>query len=151
VTEAILVLNAGSSSIKFALFSLAGGDEGLARVYRGEIDGIGAQPRFRVTDAAGHAMLDEVIAAGTGGSLDHEGALALLLEWIDGRAAAVTLAAAGHRVVHGGRQFSEPALIDASVVEQLGARVPLAPLHQPHNLAGIRALARIKPNLTRHT
>ena len=147
MTQVILVLNAGSSSIKFSVFVVAGERQALVLVYRGELEGIGTQPRFVVGDATGRNLVDERLAAGVTGDLNHEDALAVLLGWIEGHAAGLTIVAAGHRVVHGGVRFSAPVLVDARVISQLERLVPLAPLHQPHNLTPIRALARIMPAL----
>ncbi len=141
MSDVILVLNAGSSSLKFCLFEA---DGALPLVSRGEIDGIGVHPRFVVRDAAGHVMED---APPAGRASSHQDLLAILLDWIDRHAAAATLVAAGHRVVHGGARFSAPALIDDGVLEALEQLVPLAPLHQPHNLDPIRALSRVRPRL----
>jgi acetate kinase len=141
VSAVILVLNAGSSSLKFSLFEAAGA---LPLVCRGEIDGIGVHPRFAVHDAAGHVLED---APPPVGSSSHRDLLAMLLDWIDHRATARTVVAAGHRVVHGGPRFSAPVLIDGEVLGALEQLVPLAPLHQPHNLDPIRALARARPGL----
>jgi acetate kinase len=141
VSDVILTLNAGSSSIKFCLFEAAGS---LPLVCRGEIDGIGTHPRFVVRDAGGHVLED---ASPAGGPSGHQDLLAVLLDWIDRRAAGLTLVAAGHRVVHGGVRFSAPVLIGGGVLEALEQLVPLAPLHQPQNLDPIRALSRVRPGL----
>jgi acetate kinase len=144
--EVILVLNAGSSSIKFSIFATRSEKKSLTLVYRGEIEGIGTEPRFVVRDATGKHLIDEHLTA-KAGTLDHEGTLAILLDWIESHAAGFKVFAAGHRVVHGGVLFSKPALVDYTVISQLEKLSPLAPLHQPHNLAAIKALAKIKPDL----
>jgi acetate kinase len=77
------------------------------------------------------------------GTVDHEAALSMLLGWIRGHVGEIALHAVGHRVVHGGERFTAPVRLDSAVVEALDALVPLAPLHQPHNLAAIRALMRL--------
>ncbi|TQV70216.1 acetate/propionate family kinase [Exilibacterium tricleocarpae] len=137
----LLVLNSGSSSIKFALFSRApGADPVLA--CRGEIEGIaGGVQRFFAVDADGQALLDTSSSA----QHTHAGALADLLDWLEQQRSLGDLGAVGHRVVHGGQSFTAPALIDAGVLKELAALIPLAPLHQPHNLAAIRALAVRNP------
>jgi acetate kinase len=147
MTDVILVLNAGSSSIKFSIFALDGEEKSLALVYRGEMEGIGTQPRFVVRDATGKRLAEEQLPANARGHLSHEATLAILLGWIEGHAAGLSIVAAGHRVVHGGELFSAPMLIDHSVISQLERFVPLAPLHQPHNIAAIKALVKIKPDL----
>jgi acetate kinase len=131
----ILVLNAGSSSLKFSLFEVAAD---LPLVWRGEIDGIGGHPHFVVRDTAGHVVED---------SRPTGDLLATLLDWIDRHASGRTVVAAGHRVVHGGTRFSAPVLIGDGVLEALERLVPLAPLHQPHNLDPIRRLSRARPDL----
>jgi acetate kinase len=141
LTSAILVLNAGSSSIKFAIYDGADGDD--AR-YAGAIDGIGHAARLRAHDGKGTLLTDAAI----GGEVSHDNALAALLKWIASHSGGVELAGAGHRVVHGGRDFAGPVKITPDVLAKLDALCPLAPQHQPHNLAAIRALARLHPQLT---
>jgi len=147
MTDVILALNAGSSSLKFSLFVTARGREALSLVSQGEVEGIGGQGRFLVYDATDRRLVDEQLTSKTADSLGHEEALSILLDWIEHHEAGLTLIAVGHRVVHGGTLFSAPVLLDSAVINQLEQLVPLAPLHQPHNLAAIRAVARIKPSL----
>lgn len=138
----LLTINAGSSSIKFALFSAA---LAPAPSLRGEIDGLGAASapaHFVARDVHGAVLADVPVAQVE----DHQSALAYLLDWLLTQRA-VKLAAAGHRVVHGGEQFAKPQLVDASVMQAMTALAPLAPLHQPHNLAAIRALQNLLPSL----
>jgi acetate kinase len=130
----ILVLNGGSSSLKFELFDVVGEDV-VARL-SGQVEGIGATPVLRV--GATRAPID-------GDS--HSAALTAILSWLDTQGALVGITAVGHRVVHGGPQFDRPLRIDAAAMEALRALVPLAPLHQPHNLAGIEAAAARFPKL----
>lgn len=144
MTAEILALNAGSSSLKFALFELVAGDE-LTLVGKGEIEGIGTAPHFRAVDAAARVLAERRWT--DGGTLGHETFLAELFAWIEDHRGEGQLAAAGHRVVHGGTAFSAPALVDKRVLAELDRLVPLAPLHQPHNLAVIRALRAIRPQL----
>jgi acetate kinase len=140
MTDSLLTLNAGSSSIKVALFDAAGdGDASLpAARWSGQADGLGAglKARLRVRDAQGQTLHD---AALDGAQASHQGALAALLEWHAQQANGGRIAAVGHRIVHGGADFVAPARIDASVLDALTKLEPLAPLHQPHNLAGVRA------------
>ena len=145
MSRVLLVLNAGSSSIKFSVFEL-GGTASLTRAFSGEVDGIGEQPRFVVKDGAARTLVDEY-PGGAGGSYGHDDALAAILAWIDGRTVGATIAAAGHRVVHGGVRYTAPVLLTADVLDWLEALVPLAPLHQPHNLAAIRALGKLRPEV----
>ncbi len=144
MTAAILVVNAGSSSIKFALYTLAGADGVTTPIYSGEIDGIGDAARLRVQDT-GHRNVQE---SAISGAVTHQVALSVLLEWIAKHSGGIELAAAGHRVVHGGYEFTSPVKIKADVMRKLEALCPLAPLHQPHNLAAISALSKLYPKLT---
>ena len=143
--DVILALNAGSSSIKFSLFASTSGVDTLSLVYRGEVEDLGREPHFHIYNAVGQWQEDEQLLAKR--AISHEAALGVLLEWIERHEAGWRLIAAGHRVVHGGTLFAAPVLVDAAVLTQLEQLVPLAPLHQPHNLAGIRAVAGIKPTI----
>ncbi len=147
VIDAILALNAGSSSVKFSLFSVRDSDRTLAPSLRGEIEGVGETPRFLVSDAGGRLLQDERLNTGGSDTLDHNQALDVLLRWIERQDVGYHLVAAGHRVTHGGMRFAHPALVDGAVMRQMEEFIPLAPLHQPHNLAGIRAIARWRPDL----
>jgi len=141
--DAIAVVNAGSSSLKFSLFTASDGELQLAA--RGQAEGLYTAPRFVAKDAKGD-VLDER-SWGEGTKLGHEGALDHLLPFLRERFAGHRLAAVGHRVVHGGMEYGEPVRVDARVVAVLEKYVPLAPLHQPHNLAPIRALLARAPDL----
>jgi acetate kinase len=142
--EGILVINAGSSSIKFSLFVGESGGE-MALSSKGQVDGIHVAPLFKAFDPAGHPLAEKRWEHGE--SLSHEVLLSFLLRWIEEHLDGAVLKAAGHRVVHGGLRYSHPVRIDADIVEELETLVPLAPLHQPHNLAPIRALAAVHPEL----
>ena len=147
MTDGILALNAGSSSLKFSLFATTGGTDALSLVYRGEVEDIGSEPRFLAYTPTGQRLVDERLTAKAATVLSHEEALGMLLEWIEHHEAGLALTAVGHRVVHGGTLFSAPVLVDSRVLTQLEQFVPLAPLHQPHNLAAIRSFASIKPEV----
>ena len=138
----LLILNAGSSSLKFALYVLAGSGA-LSLTYRGLLDGIGGRAKLRVRAADGETLALRELALGT----KHEQALSAVLEWVEANLNGVELAAAGHRVVHGGPKHAEPALVDAELLAELEELCPLAPLHQPHNLAAIRAIKALRPEL----
>ncbi|TMG81242.1 MAG: acetate kinase, partial [Betaproteobacteria bacterium] len=140
---AILVLNAGSSSLKFSVYSED--SRGLHRALRGEFEGLYTTSKFAAYRASG-ALADER-AWKDGVSLGHDGAIAHLLDFLRDEPTARELAAVGHRVVHGGMDFSSPVRVDAGVLAALGRLVPLAPLHQPHNLAPMRILAERAPAL----
>lgn len=140
--DALLVLNAGSSSLKFSVF-LAG--DPPQPVLRGQLEGLLTQPRFRARDATA-VVGEKEWPAGT--RLGHQGAIEFLFAWSrDGVFGGHRIVAVGHRVVHGGVRFSAPALVDAGTVTELEALVPLAPLHQPHNVAAIKAVAEMAPQV----
>ena len=139
MSDAILVLNAGSSSLKFALYRA----DSLDCLCRGEVDRIGAESRLSVTGP--EAGVFDTAHPPPAGS-DHEAAAAWLLASIR-HAPQLALKAAGHRVVHGGRSFAAPVVLDGAILAELAELIPLAPAHQPHNLAAIRAVARAWPGL----
>lgn len=142
MTQRILVLNAGSSSVKFATFALRDDDPALE--LKGQVAGIGqGTTKLSVSDAAGK-KLDWGSAASLA---SHEDALGLLIDRLEIAARRQDWIGAGHRVVHGGTGFSAPVRIDDGAVETLAALIPLAPLHQPHNVSPIRALRRLLPKL----
>ncbi len=143
MADVILVLNAGSSSIKFSLFLVA--SDGLEFRFRGQIEGLYTAPRFAAKDAAG-----DIIGARTwpeGTRLGHEGAIDHLIGFLTQYRKDYRLIAVGHRVVHGGLEFSEPTLVTAPMLASLENFVPLAPLHQPHNLKPIRVVTERRPEL----
>lgn len=142
--RAIAVINAGSSSMKFAAYRISDADEPQL-VGKGQIEGIRTAPRFHIKDDSGE-LLDEKTWP-EGSTLSHAECLSFLIDWIQNNAEDLQVVAVGHRVVHGGLQFSAATLITEQVLEALDAFVALAPLHQPHNLAAIRALAKVNPNL----
>jgi acetate kinase len=142
--DAILVLNAGSSSIKFSLF--ADGADGLALVAGGQMAAIHTAPQFVARDASGGKVAEKRWPAQT--KLGHEAALAHIVEWLKTtHGERHRLAAVGHRVVHGGAEHAAPVRVDAAMAARLERLIPLAPLHQPHNLAPIRALLERSPEL----
>ena len=138
--DCIAVINAGSSSIKFALY--AAHDEAL--LFRGQIESIGISPRLKVRDAAGTTVAEQ---SWPPAGFDHGAATQEIVrvanELLDGS----KVVAVGHRVVHGGMKYSAPLRIDLDAVRELEHLVPLAPLHQPHNLAPIRAIIEHAPQL----
>jgi acetate kinase len=142
--DSIVVINAGSSSIKFSLFAEAAADLGL--VARGQVEGIYTAPHFTAKDAAGKPAGEKQWEPGT--KLGHDGALAHIIDWLKAtHGGDHRLVAVGHRVVHGGTDYAAPVRVDAAVVAKLEKLVPLAPLHQPHNLAPIRAVLQRAPDL----
>ena len=143
MTETLLALNAGSSSIKFALYACRPDTADPTPIAEGEIEGIGDAPRLIIREVAGEIPEKRELPAGS----DHEQLLHLLLEWVHAHSAGFSLIAAGHRVVHGGTEFGAPTRIDETILARLENLIPLAPLHQPHNLAAIRCLAEAAPDL----
>lgn len=141
--DVILVLNSGSSSVKFSAFVEAG--DQLEIRFRGQVEGLYSSPKFIAKNSTGTAIgardWDE------GERLGHEGAVAYLTEFLSAQRQENRLVAVGHRVVHGGREFSRPTLITPQVVAQLERYIPLAPLHQPHNLVPIRLVNERRPEL----
>jgi acetate kinase len=142
MSDALLVLNAGSSSLKFSAFV---NEDPPRPLVRGQLESLLTQPRF-------NARTDDAVVGEkewpSGTKLGHEGAVDFLFAW--GRGGVLgehRIVAAGHRVVHGGMKFTAPVLIDPETLAELESFVPLAPLHQPHNVAAIKAVAQIVPNL----
>jgi len=142
MTDALLVLNAGSSSLKFSVFL---NEEPPRPLLRGQIEGLPTHPRFVARNAT--AVVGEKTWE-AGARLDHQGAIEFLFNW--GRGGALggnRMVATGHRVVHGGVKFTAPVLLNAGTLAELEALVPLAPLHQPHNVAAIKAVTQMAPKL----
>jgi acetate kinase len=142
MTGALLVLNAGSSSLKFSVFANRDPPDLLVG---GQLERLTTRPRF-IARRSGAVIDTKEWPDGT--ALGHDGAIGFLLEWgrsqnFDDR----RVIAVGHRVVHGGSRFSEPVRVDQAILTDLEALVPLAPLHQPHNIAAIRAFAERAPSL----
>jgi len=138
-----LVLNAGSSSLKFCVYRRAeGGAWSLAA--RGQIEGIGTKPHFSAKDGAGKSFADLRLE---GDVRDARTALDALASWLRAAFGNARIVGVGHRVVHGGAQYAAPTVVTAKVLEDLRALVPLAPLHQPHNLAAIEAVAERIPGV----
>jgi acetate kinase len=142
--DRIVVLNAGSSSLKFAVFEVAG-PAGPQAALRGEIESLGHAPHFVARDASGRTVADRHWDAGSGAEL--HALLGFLVSWIDDRLGPGRLCAVGHRVATGGLTHSEPVRVDAAVVAHLHTLVPLAPLHLPRNLEPMEVLARLHPGL----
>jgi acetate kinase len=140
----ILVVNAGSSSIKFALYRTRG-RERLKLGHRGEIEGSGDKPRLLVMDPSGELFLEQRLETQEPVTVRH--LVKTLMGWIESHFGARHLRAAGHRVALGGLEHSAPILLTDSIVETLRALTPLAPLHQPHNLEPVEALWALCPKL----
>jgi acetate kinase len=141
--DTILVVNAGSSSVKFQVFAVQG-EGALRRQLKGQMDGIGSRPRLRASGPNGETLADrcypiEAVA-------DVPAAMSVAGAWLTDELN-INPIAVGHRVVHGGPDYARPVLIDPMVVTRLERYAPLAPLHQPHNLAPIKSLLTNFPNL----
>jgi len=143
MTGNILVLNTGSSSIKFSLYAAAEAGPGGKPLCAGAVDGIGHSARFHARGNNGNVLTDKSL----GEAKTHEAALSVLLQWLEERFTSNHLLAAGHRIVHGGNRFTAPILIDKEVIAALRELIPLAPLHQPHHIAAIEAMGRLHPGL----
>ncbi len=138
----LLIINAGSSSIKAAVHVVAEGTDPVPR-YKVLAEGLGtAEPLLHIRDTDGQVLVDDQLE-----SNDHEKALDRILHWLENRLDGIELRGVGHRVVHGGPNYAEPLLIDDQLLQRLEEFVPLAPLHQPHNLAAVKAVRRLRPHL----
>jgi acetate kinase len=140
--DAILVVNAGSSSVKFQIFGIEG--DAPRRLIKGQIDGIGTRPRLSAEASDKSSLIDRVYASNE--VPDVPAAIAAVASWLR-ETQSFNLVAVGHRVVHGGPKYERPVVIDQAVVANLEQYVSLAPLHQPNNLAPIRTLMKNRPEL----
>jgi acetate kinase len=136
-----LVLNAGSSSLKFCVYHRPA-NEGWRLDTRGQIEGIGTSPRLSVKDASGESLVQEHVSV-----RDGREAIDGLATWLRAKYAGARVLGVGHRVVHGGPRFAGPIILNRDMLEQLRELVPLAPLHQPHNLAAIEAVFERLPGV----
>lgn len=138
----LLVINAGSSSIKFAGYADHGQSE-LVLLGKGQIEGLRTEPRFFCKNAIGEVMGEHSWP----GPITHADAIDYIIGWIEEHATDVRVAAAGHRVVFGGAKYTHPIRLDEQVIAEIETLVPFFPLHLPHNLAAIEALAERNPSL----
>ena len=139
----IATINSGSSSIKFTLFPSGSELQRGTILCHGQIDGLGEEATFVAVDSAGQQIANQQLVPGA----SHHDALELLLRWLEDHFAEFTLAGAGHRIVHGGAKYGAPILLDSAVIADLETLESLDPLHQPHNLSAIKALACLHPDL----
>lgn len=146
MADALLVLNAGSSSIKFALFPM-GAEIPRQPALVGQIDGLGAKPHLKAKNQQGETLENTDLNLPGPAEQQHKTALAHLVHWLHEHEGGWQIAAVGHRVVHGGQHFSAPVKLDTTSIEALRALTPLAPLHQPHNLAGVDAVTAALPGV----
>jgi len=137
--NAILVINAGSSSIKFAIFPIT---TSITKLYYGMVDHVATAPELIIHDVDKKVVFSKVFELS-----DYEGVVANLITSINTFLKNFTLIAVGHRVVHGGTEYLNPILINDQIIEDLTKLIPLAPLHQPYNLKIIVAIRKIYPNL----
>jgi len=138
-----LVINAGSSSVKYAVFDIA--EQGFeVDIARGAVDGIGQKPRWQVKRQDG---VEEKASVPSETIKDQKDAISHILAWVDKTYGLSHLVAAGHRIVHGGGIFIAPVRLDAEKIAALRALIPLAPLHQPYNLAAVESLTELVPHL----
>ena len=144
MSETVVVLNAGSSSIKFQMFAIGREDE-LDRRLRGQFEGIGTRPHLVARDDQDKVLVDEVWSASE--VPDGPAAIERLDEWVQGFRGSQPPAVIGHRVVHGGPTYDRPVRVTDEVIRELRRFVPLAPLHQPNNLAPIEAIHRRRPGV----
>ncbi len=140
MTDVILVLNVGSSSVKFAAYDVR--DPESPPPLRGSFERVGQTPQFSVK-AGPSAESFGAISADDG----HAALIERLIPWLEAALEGGTIIAAGHRIVHGGRDYAQPVVIDNDICRKLETLVPLAPRHQPENLAGVRAVAVARPDL----
>ncbi len=143
MTDAILALNAGSSSLKFSLFEVGPGQT-LKTNARGQIESIPDAPHFTAEDGSGRTLDDRRLASPAS---SYSALIAEVMDWVESRNGADRLIGVGHRVVHGGVRYYRPERVTDDLIAALDALTPLAPLHQPHNLAPIRAIAQTHPGL----
>src|SRR5919106_1405526 len=144
MTDAVLTINAGSSSLKFSVYGI--GDDGRPTLSaKGQVEGIGTSPRLVAEDAAGRVLVERRWPDDRGSG--HAEFFRVIGGWLREQFSDMALLGVGHRVVHGGIDYAAPVRIDPAVLAKLEALCPLAPLHQPHNLAGIRAVAAVQPDL----
>ena len=145
MSDAIVVLNAGSSSMKFSIYQVEHDEP--TPVSRGQIEGLGTSPHFKAKDRKG-AVLAEADLQTAAPRFGHNEAFAYLGQWMRAEFGGKLFPiAVGHRMAHGGTEFTRPVLLTQEIVDKLDRLVPLVPLHQPHNLAGVRAVTAHRPDL----
>ncbi|MGD9362725.1 MAG: acetate kinase, partial [Desulfobacterales bacterium] len=138
----ISVVNSGSSSIKFSLFGNVEKEE-MSLVFGGQVEGIGVAPRFKARNDQGEVLEEKAWEHGP--DVNHESLMSYIIGWIreNRQRLGLELMGVGHRVVHGGDAYSCPVKVDDAVLQNLEKFIPLAPLHQPHNLGPIRSVMKL--------
>ncbi|HEY5225414.1 MAG TPA: acetate/propionate family kinase [Methylovirgula sp.] len=144
MSEAIVVINAGSTSVKFAAYAIDG-QRPLALIAHGKVGDMEANPQFTAKNVTGKQLGAHQFGKGHG--IDHKTALHFVITWLEKNIAGMKVAAAGHRIVLGGTRFEAPVLIDPDVLTYLESLVVMEPSHQPYNVGGARALAEAFPGL----
>jgi acetate kinase len=144
MADAVLTINAGSSSLKFSVYRV-GTDERPELAAKGQVEGIGTAPHLVAEDAEGQTLVERRWPDDRRSG--HAEFFRVIGGWLREHFSEVALLGVGHRVVHGGVDCAAPVRVDPAVLARLEALCPLAPLHQPHNLAGIRAVAAVQPDL----
>jgi acetate kinase len=144
MADAVLTINAGSSSLKFSVYRVGEHDRLLLSA-KGQVEGIGTSPQLVAEDAHGQMLVDRRWPDDHGSG--HDEFFRVIGSWLREHFSDMALHGVGHRVVHGGVDYAAPVRVDPTVLARLEALCPLAPLHQPHNLAGIRAVAAVRPDL----
>ncbi|MBB3809043.1 acetate/propionate family kinase [Pseudochelatococcus contaminans] len=146
MSKTLIVLNAGSSSIKFVVFDVTEGKP--VNLATGQIEGLGASATvFSAKDGEGQSFGERNFDKASGGISNHAEGVDVILRWIDETFPGSEVVAVGHRVVHGGVRFTKPVKIDDTVIAELEKLIPLAPIHQPHNIAGILAAREAFPGV----
>jgi acetate kinase len=143
MNDKVLIVNAGSSSLKFRVYD-CNEETGWVTSTRGQVDGLGSSPRFVARDSAGTIVHDQQLPPAV---RDGRAAIDILAGWLQGHYRGSSVAAVGHRVVHGGTKYSKPCIVTPQVLQDLRALTPLAPLHQPHNVGAIEAVAERLPSV----
>jgi len=143
MSDYALVLNAGSSSLKFCIFQRSPNDPWQVAA-RGQIEGIGTAPRLSAKNAQGEQLIDDKLAPSV---RDAPAAVDVLRAWLQSNFRGGRIVGVGHRVVHGGPRFSSPTVVTSEILTELKELAPLAPLHQPHNLAPIAAIRDRMPDV----
>jgi acetate kinase len=141
MSDHILTVNAGSSSLKFSLFTVAD----MECLSIGQIEGLGTDPKLTMKDGSGKKVLIDELE-GADAVANHAGGLAKIISVIRQHFPQAKISAVGHRVVHGGLKFIAPVRLNDEVLVELSKLNSLAPLHQPHNLAGVRAAIEAFPD-----
>ena len=144
MSEAVIVFNAGSTSLKFAAYTVDV-PAGLTPISHGEVAGMETDPKFMAKNADGKSL--DAYAWGKGHAIDHSTAFHFVVNWLKTSVGTMKVVGAGHRVVLGGTRFAAPVLIDDDVLAYLDSLVIMEPSHQPYNLRGARAFAEAFPGL----